>query len=199
LHRAARGEEVTDEVLDVRFDSGEHRKLLMRAVPLRNAAGELQGAVAAAADVTERHRYEDHLKLLLNELNHRVKNTLAIVQSIAALTLKDTDAGARAAFEERLLTLSAVHNLLTDESWQGAGIASVVGTSLRAARERVSFGGASLRLKPQSAVALSMALNELGTNALKYGALSAERGTVAVRWTTGDGRFRLRWEESGGP
>jgi two-component sensor histidine kinase len=199
LHRAAQGETVTNELLEVRFDNGDRRMLLMRAAPLRGKNGELQGAVAAAADVTERHRYEDHLKLLLNELNHRVKNTLAIVQSIAALTLKDVDAGARAAFNERLLTLSAVHNLLTDESWQGASIASVVLASLRTARERVNFAGDDLWLQPKSAVALSMALHELGTNALKYGALSRERGTVAVRWTTSDGRFRLRWEETGGP
>jgi PAS domain S-box-containing protein len=199
LHRAATGETVSNELFEVRFADGERRLLLLRAAPLRNAAGELQGAVCAAADVTERHRHEDHLKLLLNELNHRVKNTLAIVQSVATLTLKDTDAGARAAFEERLLTLSAVHNLLTDETWQGAGIASVVGASLRTARERVSFAGDDLRLRPQSAVALSMALHELGTNALKYGALSREGGTVAVTWTTTAGRFRLRWEESGGP
>jgi two-component sensor histidine kinase len=92
-----------------------------------------------------------------------------------------------------------VHNLLTDESWQGAGIGSVVAASLRTARERVSFSGEDLRLKPKSAVALSMALHELGTNALKYGALSRERGTVAVHWTTEGGRFRLRWQESGGP
>ena len=91
LHRAVRGETVPDEVLEVRFDNGERRMLLMRAAPLRSKGGELQGAVAAAADVTERHRYEDHLKLLLNELNHRVKNTLAIVQSIATLTLKDVE------------------------------------------------------------------------------------------------------------
>jgi PAS domain S-box-containing protein len=199
LHRAARGEEVADELLEVRFDTGDRRVLLMRAAPLRGKSGELQGAVAAAADVTERHRYEDHLKLLLNELNHRVKNTLAIVQSIAALTLKEADPGARAAFEERLLNLSAVHDLLTDENWDSASLASVVRTSLRAARERVSFEGEDLRLRPKSAVALSMALHELGTNALKYGALSTERGSVTVRWSAGDGRFRLRWEEKGGP
>jgi PAS domain S-box-containing protein len=199
LHRAARGEIVTNELLEIRFHDGERRMLLLRAAPLRNKAGELQGAVCAAADVTERHRHEDHLKLLLNELNHRVKNTLAIVQSIAALTLKDADAAARAAFEQRLLALSAAHNLLTDESWQGASVTAVVGASLRAARDRVTFGGEDLRLRPKSAVALSMALHELGTNALKYGALSCERGTVTVRWTTGDGRFRLRWEEADGP
>ena len=199
LHRAGRGEMVPDQVLEVRFDNGDRRILLMRAAPLRGKTGELQGAVAAAADVTERHRYEDHLKLLLNELNHRVKNTLAIVQSIATLTLKDVSPDARAAFEERLLNLSAVHNLLTDESWNSTSLAALARTSLRAARERVSFDGDDLRLRPKSAVALSMALHELGTNALKYGALSTERGRVSVTWTARDDRFRLRWEETDGP
>jgi PAS domain S-box-containing protein len=199
LHRAARGEAVTEELLEVRFDNGDRKMLLMRAAPLRSESGNLQGAVAAAADVTERLRYEDHLKLLLNELNHRVKNTLAIVQSIATLTLKDVNQGSRAAFEERLLNLSAVHNLLTDESWNSTSLSSVARTSLRAARERVSFAGDDLMLRPKSAVALSMALHELGTNALKYGALSTEHGRVSVQWTADNGRFRLRWKESGGP
>jgi PAS domain S-box-containing protein len=199
LHRAAQGETVTNELLEVRFDGGDRRMLLLRAAPLRNEAGELQGAVCAAADVTERHRHEDHLRLLLNELNHRVKNTLAIVQSLAALTLKDVDSSTRAAFEERLLTLSAVHNLLTDETWQGADIATLARASLRTAGGRVSFAGEELRVRPKSAVALSMALHELGTNALKYGALSSDRGTVAVGWTTDAGRFRLCWQETGGP
>ena len=199
LHRAAQGETVPDLVLEVRFDNGDRRMLLMRAAPLRGKDGELQGAVAAAADVTERLRYEDHLKLLLNELNHRVKNTLAIVQSIATLTLKEVGPSARAAFEERLLNLSAVHNLLTDESWKSTSLASVARTSLRAAGERVSFEGDDLRLRPKSAVAVSMALHELGTNALKYGALSVEGGRISVHWTTDKGRFRLRWQETGGP
>jgi len=198
LHRAARGEVVTNELLEIRFDD-DRRMIVMRAAPLRNAAGELQGAVAAAADVTEWHRHEDHLKLLVNELNHRVKNTLAIVQSIATLTLKDVDPGVRAAFEQRLLTLSATHGLLTDESWDGAHLVAVARASLRAAHERIRFEGEDLRLRPKSAVALSMALHELGTNALKYGALSVEQGSVAVRWSTSGGRFRLRWEERGGP
>jgi len=128
-----------------------------------------------------------------------VKNTLAIVQSIATLTLKDVGPDARAAFEERLVNLSAVHNLLTDESWNSTSLASVVRTSLRAARERVSCDGNDLRLRPKSAVVLSMALHELGTNALKYGALSTERGRVSVTWATDNGRFRLRWEEKDGP
>lgn len=199
LHRAARGEVVDNELLEVRFGDDDRRMLLMRAAPLRNAAGALQGAVAAAADVTERRRHEDHLRLLVNELDHRVKNTLAIVQSIATLTLKDVDSTVRMAFEERLLTLSAAHGLLTDESWDGAHLAAVARASLRAGQERIRFEGEDLRLRPKSAVALSMALHELGTNALKYGALSTEGGMVTVRWSTDGGRFSLRWEERGGP
>ena len=113
--------------------------------------------------------------------------------------MKDVDPVVRAAFEQRLLTLSAAHGLLTDESWDGAHLDAVARASLRAAHERVSFEGEDLRLKPKSAVALSMALHELGTNALKYGALSVEQGSVAVRWSTSGDRFRLRWEERGGP
>ena len=202
MQRAARGEEV-GETLEARFADGERRTLLMRAAPLRDAEGKVQGAVCAAADVTERLRYEDHLKLLVNELNHRVKNTLAIVQSIAALTLKDTDDTVRADFEQRLLALSAVHNLLTDANWDGARLLAVTQASLKAhlggLRERISFSGEDFRMRPKSAVAISIALHELGTNALKYGALSSERGSVAVRWTINGGRFRLTWEEIGGP
>jgi len=203
MQRAARGEEVPNEILEIRFANGERRTLLMRASPLRDASGTLNGAVCAAADVTERHRHEEHLRLLVNELNHRVKNTLAIVQSIAALTLKDGDAATHADFEQRLLALSAVHSLLTDENWDGARLMAVAQASLKAhlggLRERISFAGEDFRIRPKSAVAISIALHELGTNAAKYGALSTERGSVAVRWTTGGERFRLTWEEVGGP
>ncbi|SKA39494.1 PAS domain S-box-containing protein [Enhydrobacter aerosaccus] len=203
MQRAVRGEEVMDELLELRFESGEARLLLMRAMPLRSPTGEIQGAVCAAADVTERHRYEEHLKLLLNELNHRVKNMLAIVQSIAALTLKNVDPAARRDFEQRLLTLSAVHSLLTDANWEGVQLQALARGSLRAHfdtdRERIRFVGEVFRLRPKSAVALSIALNELGTNALKYGALSVPAGHVTVSWTALNGRFHLRWEEQGGP
>jgi PAS domain S-box-containing protein len=204
MARALRGETLDDEVHVIEFAGGERRTMLWRAKPLRSADQAIRGAVCAAADVTERHRYEDHLKLLLNELNHRVKNTLTMVQSIANQTLRQSDATAGAAFEQRLMTLSAVHSLLTDASWAGARLHDIVRASLRAhlAEEdlrRLSFDGEDMRLQPKTAVALSIALHELGTNALKYGALSVERGSVAVRWTTEHDRFRLRWEESGGP
>jgi two-component sensor histidine kinase len=140
---------------------------------------------------------------MLSELNHRVKNTLAIVQSIATLTLKDVDPAAHRDFEQRLLTLSAVHSLLTNANWDGAQLHDVVRESLKhhlgGRRERLLFAGDDFRVHPKSAIAISIALNELGTNAAKYGALSTEGGTVVVRWTTRDCRFRLYWEENGGP
>lgn len=204
IQRAARGEEVADELLEIRFPDGERRTLLMRASPLRDPSGAVQGAACAAADVTERQRYEEHLKLLVHEVNHRVKNTLAIVQSIALLTLKD-DGGAtgHADFDQRLRALSAVHNLLTDENWDGARLGAVARASLKVhlggLRERISFAGPDFRVKPKSAVAISIALNELGTNALKYGALSIDGGSVDLRWSVAGGRFRLTWEELDGP
>ena len=203
LHRAARGEEVTNEVVEVRFDDGERKTLLMRALPLRDEAGAVQGAVCAAADVTERHRYESHLKLTLNELNHRVKNTLAVVQSIAAMSFRGIDATAREEFDRRLQTLGAVHGLLTDQNWDGLDLHDVargsLGSHLGGKRERLKYEGENFRVLPKSALALSMALHELATNALKYGALSVDDGFVLVQWETADGRFRLRWEERDGP
>jgi two-component sensor histidine kinase len=203
LQRAARGEEVIDDLQEVRFDSGESLLLLFRAAPLLGPSGEIQGAVSAAADVTEQHRYEEHLKLLLEELNHRVKNTLASVQSIAALTLRGTDPAARADFEQRLVTLASVHNLLADANWDGVQLHPLMHATLKPylgdARSQLTMTGDDFLLRPKSAETLAIALHELSTNAAKYGALSSGQGSIDLRWTTTDDRFRLRWTESGGP
>jgi two-component sensor histidine kinase len=173
------------------------RWLAYRLFPLGDGMG------VVFRDVTDFKNAEQHRELLLNELNHRVKNTLTMVQSVASQTFKSVDLAALHAFEERLLTLSNVHGLLTGEHWDSADMHDIVRMSLRphlgADRVRLSFEGPTLRLKPKSVVALSMALHELGTNALKYGALSGERGQVTLTWSAEGGRFRLRWEERGGP
>jgi two-component sensor histidine kinase len=173
------------------------RWLAYRLFPLGDGMG------IVFRDVTDFKNAEAHRELLINELNHRVKNTLTMVQAIATQTFKGVDAGAREDFEQRLLTLSNVHSLLTDESWDSAELHAVIRASLRphlgGARERLRFEGPNLRLRPKGAVALSMALHELATNALKYGALSVEGGSVSLGWTAGDGRFRLRWQERDGP
>ena len=203
IERAMRGEELRDELYEIEFAPGDRRIVLVRGTPLRGPDGALHGAVCAAADVTERHRYEDHLRLLVDELNHRVKNTLAIVQGIASLTLADVAPAIRADFERRLLALSAVHDLLTRTRWEGVQLGALVQAVLAAhaddTRERIRFSGDDLTLAPKAAVALSLALNELATNALKYGALSSPAGHVALTAALAGDRLRLRWQEDGGP
>jgi two-component sensor histidine kinase len=152
----------------------------------------------------ERARAEQHQRLLINELNHRVKNTLASVQAIAFQTLRGEIplAEARARFEARLMALSGAHNLLTEENWGGASLERLVRDStdhLAGESNRFDVEGEALRLAPRAALALAMALHELGTNAAKYGALSVEGGRVSIAWRQEGGRLRLHWRERGGP
>ena len=184
---------------------------LSTKAPFKDATGEVIGLVGSSLDITGRKRAEERLRLMLNELNHRVKNTLATVLSIASQTMRGTDPALREAFEDRLLALAAAHDVLTREGWAGADIDEVVAGVLAPhggpgdGRFRVS--GPRVRLAPRAAVALSMGLHELATNALKYGALSREGGAgrVEIRWEVVPGgdaagpRFRLAWTERGGP
>jgi PAS domain S-box-containing protein len=158
-------------------------------------------------DITERKRAQELQRLLVNELNHRVKNTLATVQSVAGQTLRnaaDLD-GARDSLTKRLLALARAHDLLTRESWDGAELRDVVASLIvsHGDAERFSVQGPAFRLAPKAALALSMALHELMTNATKYGALSNEAGRVALTWArmknTETERLDLRWEEFDGP
>jgi len=154
----------------------------------------------------ERRRAEEHQQLLINELNHRVKNTLATVQSIAVQTLRP-DRGAveaREAFTSRLIALSTAHNVLTAERWESADLADIAQMAVAPFNEppdaHVQVEGPGLRLKPPHALAIAMALHELGTNAVKFGALSIPGGVVRLAWEEGAGReVRMVWEESGGP
>lgn len=159
-------------------------------------------------DVSQRRRWEQQQLLLINELNHRVKNTLATVQSIVAQTtrLSGSPAEIRARIEGRLLALSEAHNLLTRENWEGADLREIIERAIAPFRasgdHRIRVQGGSVRLSPRQAVALSMALHELGTNAVKYGALSGDAGWVEVLWTfagPGGGTLALEWREAGGP
>jgi len=161
---------------------------------------------AAQQEIAERRRAEEHQRLLMNELNHRVKNTLATVQSMGAQTLRTgRNLGeAREAFVSRLMALSAAHNLLTAERWGSADLEDVVRMAVAAFDEppgtRVGVEGPGLRLKAPHALGLAMALHELGSNAVKYGALSGDGGRVEINWTLEtSGLIRFVWEEEGGP
>ena len=173
-----------------------------------NDEGKPTGLHAIGRDVTEAKRSETHLRLLVDELNHRVKNTLAIVQGIAQQSLKDaTDPViARNAFEGRLAALSEAHNLLTREHWGAVSMAQIIGDAVAPhGRDagRFELHGPDLPILPKTAISLALAIHELATNAVKHGALSRPEGGVTIRWARipGDGRPRLSlvWQEHGGP
>lgn len=160
-------------------------------------------------DRTEARTTAERQKLLIGELNHRVKNTLAIVQSMAMQTLRscpNTD-DAREALEARLVSLAKAHDILTLGQWSGGDLRELVVGALEAytnyaGASRFRIDGAELRLRPKALLALSMAVHELATNAVKYGALSNDSGRVEIHWelTPGPGQqFRFQWKERGGP
>jgi two-component sensor histidine kinase len=204
VQRAARGEEVRNAEGELRFKDGTSRFLLGNATPLRDAQGNPCGALAAFVDITERKKAEEHRTLLVNELNNRVRNTLATVQAIAAQTLRGSDPSLRRKLEARLMALSGAHSILTQENWEGAEIHQIVAEALKphAAADRFEIGGPAIRLFPNTAVALSMSMHELATNAAKYGALSGSGGRIAVTWSISAGEpqvLTVQWKESGGP
>jgi len=145
--------------------------------------------------------------LLVEELNHRVKNTLAIMQAIASQTFRSASPAERKTFEGRLSALSEAHNLLSDEKWVQAGFRDVVERVLRpyamAGSKRVRISGPDVPLSPPQAVTLSMILHEIATNAAKYGALANDAGTIQIEWKTFDQpkarMLQLIWRETGGP
>ncbi|WP_243367845.1 sensor histidine kinase [Microvirga solisilvae] len=166
--------------------------------------------VGIIQDITERKQLDDQQRFFLDELNHRVKNTLATVQSIAAQTLRSAKNAAqfKESFEGRLLALSMTHNLLTLKSWREADLHDIAEQELapykREADERVVINGQKVNLPPRYAINLGLVLHELVTNAAKYGALSMPTGRLDLSWTVIHGSdkpptLRIRWTESGGP
>jgi PAS domain S-box-containing protein len=161
--------------------------------------------VGTVRDVTALKTAEDQRRLLVEDLNHHVKNTLATVRAIASQTLRGSDVppAAKAALEGRLMSLAAAHDVLLQEEWVSAGLRDVVTRALaphvsdRSARLHVEGPAAALDAK--SALALTMCLHELATNATKYGALSNADGRVSVTWTVDARSLELRWQEIGGP
>lgn len=156
----------------------------------------------------ERERQEEHRELLTNELKHRIKNTLSVVQAIVSQSLRNvaTPAEARDAIGNRLATLANAHDLLTQTSWSAAPMAAIIAGAvavLGERTERIAIAGPDIRLNARAALALAMTTHELCTNAAKYGALSNETGRVEVSWVAsqadGDAVIELVWQEMGGP
>jgi PAS domain S-box-containing protein len=196
LEAMASRETVRSETESVIF--GE-RWLSYRLFPLGDGMG------VVFRDMTDRKRAEEQRDLLIREMEHRVKNTLATVQSIASQSFRAAEVAPEAmrAFDARLIALANVHGVLTQKNWDAADLHNVVLAALRPhgapEGERFTVDGPHLQVGPKCAVAFSMAVHELATNAIKYGALSREAGRVDIAWSAADERFRWQWRERGGP
>ena len=181
----------------------------LRVEPHRLRDGR-PGLIASSTDVTAARRHDQHLRTVMAELNHRSKNLLTIVQSIARQTAKGL--AVPEAFQgqlgERLRALARTHDVLVEENWAGADLRTVVEGQLQLQLEtfpgRIAIAGERVSLPPEAAHYMGLALHELGANATKYGALSVDGGRVEVSWTVepaaaGAGLLRLGWRETGGP
>lgn len=197
-------------VLEGRSDSGE-RYVDFVYQPIVADDGQISGIFVQGSDVTDQVEAQEAQRLLINELDHRVKNTLAIVQSLALQSFRDVPGSqaARETFEARLNALAEAHGLLTASNWESAAVGETIRRSAEATAgddiARVGIDGPDLLLRPQSAVSLAMIVHELTTNAIKYGALSGPAGRVDIGWEIerdpdGDPRrLTMRWTERGGP
>ena len=179
--------------------------------PVRDEGGDVVQHFASFVDLTKHKQEQAQSTMMIDELNHRVKNTLATVQSIVwqALRKASDPEVIRESIESRLFALSRSHDLLTRENWEGAGLLDLVNEAMEpfgvanGRTERFVITGKNIRLPPKVTLALGIAFHELATNAVKYGAFSNEAGSILIAWTIeprpeGD-RLILRWQEKDGP
>jgi PAS domain S-box-containing protein len=186
----------------LRTSNGDYRWVLDTANPRFGTDGQFFGFVGSVVDIHDLKLAEERHQLLIDELNHRVKNTLATVQALARQSARPGLVASEAwtAFEARLLSLASAHDLLTSNSWEGAKLPDVVDQALlHWERQQVEIRGPEVWLTSQQALSLSMALHELITNAAKYGALSSSSGRVTIQWRCPGSKVHFSWCERGGP
>ncbi|MGB8632666.1 MAG: HWE histidine kinase domain-containing protein, partial [Xanthobacteraceae bacterium] len=180
---------------------------LMRIRPYRTVDNVIDGVVVTFVDISERERFSDQRAALIQELNHRVKNSLATVQSIAAQTFRytETPEAFQESFEARLMALAKTHDLLTKSGWETISLRELLMAELEPygvhESSRFILNGQDAQLTSAMALVLGLAFHELATNAGKYGALSVASGSVEIAWkiVAGERRLRLNWIETGGP
>jgi two-component system, chemotaxis family, CheB/CheR fusion protein len=201
MRRVSSGGEVAERSVSIAGGNGYY---LARVLPYRNADNEIDGVLLTFVDVTNLVAAEEQQKVLTAELSHRVKNTLAVVSSIAERTLPGAEA--KTDLLGRFHALGHTHDLLSQAGWTEAGLRDVILTELAphiaGDSVNVTVNGPPVMLKPQAALLLALVVHELATNAAKYGALSVADGQVEVDWTiAGDRptRLELTWTERGGP
>ena len=198
------------EVLYRRKDGSEFWAAVFVS-PVRDAGGDVVQYFASLVDLSKHKEDEVRSRMLIDELNHRVKNTLSTVQSIVWQTLRTTTdpKAIRQSIESRLFALSRSHDLLTREKWESAGLLDIAHDALEpfgvsgGRTDRIVITGENIRFPPKAALALSIAFNELATNAVKYGALSNAVESILIGWTMETApagkRLLLNWTEKGGP
>ena len=210
LDKLKRGERVDHFEIDRIRKDGKKIDVSLAISPIKDARGKMIAASTIARQFTERKAAEDHKSFLMAELDHRVKNTLMVITSLIAQTVKSADSPEQFAqiIEGRIQALSRVHNLLNQNDWDRAALRDVIVGELAPYRDRkeeniVIDGKADVALTPKATQTLAMALHELATNAGKYGALSTPAGKVAVSWSVAnsrkDPRLSIEWIETGGP
>jgi len=195
------GEEWED-IFPLRGADGSYRWFLSRAMPIRDEAGNITDWFGTNTDITEQREQAEQIRLLLGEVNHRSKNMLATVQAIARRTAS-ADAAFIEQFEKRIAGLSVNQDILVRREWREVPLDELVTLQLRflgKTENQLEVKGPELHLKPRAAETIGMALHELATNSIKYGALSVEDGRVGIGWAVDpEGGFTMWWEESGGP
>jgi PAS domain S-box-containing protein len=203
--RAITNREPFEMVFSLKAADGSFHPFLSRVQPLKDDQGRVLRWFGTLTDISEQKRAEERLQLLLNELNHRVKNTLSTVSAIASLSLRELPKENIETFHERLVALSRAHDLLMRGNWKATDLHEIVRQSLATLRakqpdDRLTIEGPAVLIPADRAASWSMALHELCTNALKYGAFKTEVGEVKIEWGVPEqGRLRFRWSELGGP
>ena len=204
LRRIRRGERIEHYETVRRRKDGRLIDISLTVSPVIDADGRVIGASKIARDITERKRSEAHISVLAREAEHRAKNVLATAQAVVNLSEAETVEDFKKAIEGRLHALANVHNLFVESRWTGAELHDLITKELAPYRKgdgtRVAIEGPALKLEPSTAQTTAVVFHELTTNAVKYGALSVCEGRIGISWTVPEnGRFILRWSETGGP
>lgn len=205
LEQVRRGERLEHYQTVRRRKDGRVVDISLTVSPILSEDGQVIGASKIARDISRQKEVERTKELLIQEIQHRVRNTLGTVQAIASQTFRSAPREERSAFVNRIKAVSRAHDLLTQSDGDGASIQDVVADTLaifeETARTRFELHGHPVQLSPNAALSLALVLHELATNALKYGALSTEVGRVALRWELlqTPNMLRMEWQERGGP
>jgi len=205
IQRVRRGERVASYETTRRRKDGSFISVSLTVSPIFNTKGDIVGASKIARDISAAKESERRIRLLLREVNHRVKNQFAVILSIIRETTKRTTDPAEfeARIRERIMALSRSHDLLVTSEWSGASLFELIKEQLKpfGHDEQVSLSGPMVTLQPSAIQPLGMALHELGTNSAKYGALSHEQGRLSIAWEIGTSlhgsrELQLVWEET---